>query len=923
MEDLNSESLQLNDIFETLQEGIIIRNENYELIKCNSSALKILGLKKSADLKILNNFELECFHFNGSNFPIEEFPTIQVIKTGKAVSNITMGIKLPRLGMKWLRINSSPMMTKSGLHSITTFSDITDELYSISEFAAYARGLNATAIIARTDRNGKITYVNKMFCDISGYSKDELLGKDHRILNSGYHSKEFFKDMWSTISKGNVWRAEIKNKSKSGKHYWVDTIITPLKDHNGEIFEYIAFRYEITKQKNYEFELQKTITERNKSLSFLQSIQDNASHAIIATDKQGIITSFNKKAEELLGFKAKDLIGNESPAIFHDLNEVIKRSEEFSKSLNQTITPGFDTFICHSRLGLKNVFEWTYVHKNGNKFPVLLSISTLTNEKNEIIGYLGIAQDISDIKSLEKELSESNKYLSLALEGGGLGIWDWDLNNNTIRFDKSWADLLGLPPREYEIPFNEWEKRVHPEDLENVYYDIECYFRGETNRFENIHRVQHENGEWKYILERGRYSEWGYNGKATRITGTHFDITELKKAQEQAQSAEKAKSEFLANMSHEIRTPMNGIIGMIQLLNTTSLSEEQRDMLHTINSSGDTLLRIVNDILDLSKIDAGKVELDEINFNLKTCIKDAIFLLSQKAKSNKTKIISEFDSINDEWFFGDSTKIRQIVINYLSNAIKFTKEGEVNIGYKVVDKKTNNEKVIQIYVKDNGIGIAKEASEKLFNAFVQADSSTTRKYGGTGLGLTICMKLAKLMGGTTYFESTESVGSCFYLEVPLKEGTALRTATSIANKSSNETINNTYPHTILLAEDNKTNQKIAKLMLKKLGYDCVIVENGKEVLQIIEKHPIDYFSIILMDIQMPELDGIKATQILHELYSDKTPPIVALTANAFESDRDLCLKAGMVDFISKPIKLDLLRGVLINQYLNRQDDHVA
>lgn len=279
-------------------------------------------------------------------------------------------------------------------------------LKSSAKVETYAAALDKHAIVASTDAKGKINYVNDLFCDVSGYSKEELIGQDHRIINSGHHSKEFFADMWQTILSGESWHGQIKNKAKNGEYYWVDTIITPAMNAKGDVEELISIRLLITDQKENEERL-KEMTERlSESLLFLKSIQDNAAYAIISGAPDGTITSFNKKAEEMLGYSAEELVGKETPAIWHDIDEVVARSQEFSEKLDEKIEPGFDTFVCHSRLGLANEFEWTYIHKNGERFPVNLSITQLKDQHGNMTGYLGIAQDISEKKALQASLEE-------------------------------------------------------------------------------------------------------------------------------------------------------------------------------------------------------------------------------------------------------------------------------------------------------------------------------------------------------------------------------------------------------------------------------------------------------------------------------------------------------------------------------------
>lgn len=377
----------------------------------------------------------------------------------------------------------------------------------------------------------------------------------------------------------------------------------------------------------------------------------------------------------------------------------------------------------------------------------------------------------------------------------------------------------------------------------------------------------------------------------------------MKREQERAERLTRSKSEFLANMSHEIRTPMNGILGMVTLLQQSSLTEKQQDMVETIDSCGENLLTILNDVLDFSKIEAGKLTIDPHPFDFEKCIGEISFLFKDrvihKGLSYKTKIEGKVP----QFVIGDVTRIKQIVINLLSNALKFTKVGGV---YLIIEVKELEDGVFnfKFHVSDTGIGISDEALEKLFLPFTQADASTTRKFGGTGLGLSISLNLANLMGGKLYAESQKGEGSKFTLELNLKEAGDL-----VAESPSLGALNFDDSNLkILVVEDNKINVKVIESYLSKLGLGCLVAENGQVAVEMCLK---EKFDLIFMDMQMPVMDGVTATEKIREKYKASELPIVAMTANAFDDDKMKCFEAGMTDFISKPVKIDKLRDVLI------------
>jgi CheY-like chemotaxis protein/nitrogen-specific signal transduction histidine kinase len=381
---------------------------------------------------------------------------------------------------------------------------------------------------------------------------------------------------------------------------------------------------------------------------------------------------------------------------------------------------------------------------------------------------------------------------------------------------------------------------------------------------------------------------------------------ELRRAKELAEDAAATKASFLATMSHEIRTPLNGVIGTATLLSDTHLDDTQQQYVTTLKRSAEVLLSLINDILDFSKMDAGKVQLESIPFSLGVLLHDLDSMFHDQFEQKSLKAYYQLDPQLPQWLLGDEHRLRQVMINLIGNALKFTEQGGVFVRVQQLEQYDQHQSLIRFSVKDTGIGISPAAQARLFEAFTQADSSTTRQFGGTGLGLTISKKIIELMQGHLQVTSTEGKGSQFFFDIRLTQ-----TDCPVTQAPSAAPISQADPHDkyLLLVEDNKINQLVAGKFLQKFGYQFDIAENGAQALERMETKTYD---AILMDCQMPVLDGFEATKQIRllEQTSQRHVPIIGLTANALEGDREKCLACGMDDFTTKPIKIDELEAKL-------------
>ncbi len=561
--------------------------------------------------------------------------------------------------------------------------------------------------------------------------------------------------------------------------------------------------------------------------------------------------------------------------------------------------------------------------------------SPLRDPSGAVIGVIGAAVDITQRVKAEQQLRLSEERWQLALRGNNDGLWDWNAQTGEVFYSPRWKQILGYEEHEIGNQAEDWESRVHRDDFPRVQRELQEHLGRKTPFYSTEYRIQAKDGSYKWVLARGQ-AVWDERGQAIRLVGSHTDITErriaqeaLKTAKEQAETANRAKSEFLANMSHEIRTPMNGVLGMIELVLETKLSVVQRDYLETAKDSARSLLSLLNDVLDVSKIEAGRFELTLANFSIRDCVADALRMFSVTTQQKGLILSTIFDQDVPQWLWGDPLRLRQIISNLVGNAIKFTDHGQVSVRVGL-ERATDANVALHFQVTDTGIGIPAEKQAWIFEPFRQVDGSSTRRFEGTGLGLAICTRLVQLMGGRIWVESRLGSGSTFHFIAPFETGAPLpaipladsrdpRHASSLAALALG-----TAPiwrfggraFRILVAEDNIVNQGVVAAVLEKAGYDVVLAADGREALEDFGRLP---FDLILMDVQMPRIDGLAAAAAIRaaEKISGGHVPIIALTAHAMEGDRALCIQAGMDDYLTKPLDLSDLRAT-VRKWIERE-----
>ena len=502
-------------------------------------------------------------------------------------------------------------------------------------------------------------------------------------------------------------------------------------------------------------------------------------------------------------------------------------------------------------------------------------------------------------------LHASEERLALAVQGSSIGLWDWNLVDNHVHFSHEWAGMLGYAQAELAPCSETLIGLLHPDDGIAFGNAIGLHFAERSDKtFVREVRLRSKDGQHTWIEFKGRVVQYDEDGEPVRATGISADISARKsweqamaEAREAAEAASKAKGDFLANMSHEIRTPMNGILGLTELCLSTQLTDEQRSYLDMVHGSARALLTVINDVLDFSKIEANRLDIEHLPFNLPQVLRHALSPLQPKAAQQQLTLNAHTAPGLSEWVVGDAGRLRQVLVNLVGNAVKFTEGGSVDVEVALVDAEPGqpvDSQRIRFTVTDTGIGMTDQQVAQVFEAFSQADSSISRRFGGTGLGLTISARLVELMGGQLHVRSQLGKGSTFWFDIPLPVGVSPSLDTSALDTPLPQGMQ------VLVAEDNKVNQVVARKVLEFLGQNVTLVANG---VLAVEAVTAQQFDLVFMDIQMPEMDGFEATRRIRllEQGTGTRVPIVAMTAHAMEGYRERCVAGGMDGYVTKPV----------------------
>jgi len=861
-----------------------------------------------------------------------------------------------------LELSLSEWRSEKNIFFTAIIRDITERRQAEEQLRKLSHAVDQSpASVVITDLQGNIEYVNPKFSQITGYAFEEIVGQNPRFLKSGHTAQEEYKELWDTITSGRIWQGEFLNKKKNGDAFWELATISPVYNNSGNVMNFLALKEDITERKKAEESIHQRVRELEllyeSGLSFSQLLNPREiAYKIIELLEEKlnwhhtVIRLVSKKNSEELELLAFDQHGLDSQTgrelVSKKLNKLISRSGEglsgWALTQNKVVRIGNVKEDPHYIETYPGIQSGLYVPlKSGARILGVISLESkelnaFSEEDEHLIATLASQAAIAlenarlyeetiryaveleeRVQERTAEIETTRQRLELAVKTAGVGIWELNIRENKDYWDNKLFDLYGLSKENAQTSLETRQSAIHQDDLaqqKKIMDDALNHDQPYDTEFRvvwpdaSIHHIKSN-----AILIRDA------NNAPERMIGADRDISIHKQAEETLRLANlemerglRMKNEFLANMSHELRTPLNAILGISESLEEQiagSLNEKQLKYIRVINESGRHLLELINDILDLSKIEAGKLEINVQTISIEWFCASCLRMVKELAHKKDVDVLFKSDQ-KVQVILGDERRLKQALVNLLGNAVKFTPSGR-KIGLEVSGFIEKNEVTFTVW--DEGIGINQDDIPLLFKPFVQLNAGLSREYAGTGLGLALVAQMVRLHSGRIDLTSKIKEGSRFMVTLPWmppeQNFQPPQKPLFLADKSIP---NKKHTGRILVVDDTDLIAQLICDYLQNMGYETLIAEDGEEAVRIAKKeHP----KVILMDVMMPVMNGIDATKRIREDASMADIPIIGLTALAMPEDRARCLAAGMNDHLSKPIQMQELAQV-IERYMD-------